>query len=124
MDRLACEEYYSYEKLVLYLYLCAAYSDFKIEESEKDIIRNKMAKMGLIKPENFDKCWNEVLHDFKLHNDLETMEHVQKCSVNLKIDDVAKLKIFNDFKDIIWADGKQDDAERINMFKFKKILGI
>ncbi|MGZ5242549.1 MAG: tellurite resistance TerB family protein [Bacteroidia bacterium] len=124
MDHLACRENYTYEKFVLYLYLCAAYSDYKIDESEKDVIREKMAKMGLIKPENFDKCWNEVLHDFKMHNDIETMEHVQACSALLKIDDVARLKIYNDFKDIIWADGKQDDAERINMFKFKKILGV
>ncbi len=124
MDNLACREDYTYEKFILYLYLCAAYADYKIEESEKDVIREKMAKMGVIKAENFDKCWNQVLHDFKQHNDLETMEHVQACCAQLNIDELARMKIYKDFKDIVWADGKQDDAERINMFKFKKILGI
>ena len=124
MDPLECKEEYTYEKFVLYLYLCAAYADYKINEDEKDVIREKVAKLGLIEPENFDKSWSQVLHDFKQHNDLETMEHVQNCCTKLHIDEVARMKIFKDFKDIIWADGKQDDAERLNMFKFKKILGI
>jgi uncharacterized tellurite resistance protein B-like protein len=124
MDQFACRDDYTYEKFVLYLYLCAAYSDYKINEDEKEVIREKMAKLGLIKLEDFDKSWAQVLHDFKMHNDLESMEHVQACSNMLNIDHVARVKIYNDFKDIVWADGKQDDAERINMFKFKKILNI
>ena len=39
---------------------------------------------------------------------------------------VLELRFFEDkdFKEIVWSDGKQDDNERINMFKFKKILGL
>ncbi|RYD81608.1 MAG: TerB family tellurite resistance protein [Sphingobacteriales bacterium] len=123
MDHIS-QEPYTYEKFVLYLYLCAAYSDYQINTDEKDIIREKMATLGIIKPESFDKCWNSVLHDFKQHNDFETMEHIQKCSTQLEIDEIGKMKIFKDLKDIIWADGKEEDTERINMFRFKKILGI
>ena len=124
MDNIPCREDYTYEKLVLYLYLCAAYSDYQIEESEMDMIRGKMIKSGYIRSDDFDRCWQQVLNDFKKHNDLESMEHISGCVRDLKMDESTKQKIFKDLKEIMDVDGEEEESERVNLFRLKKIIGI
>ena len=123
-EGLPCHEAYTYEKFILYLYLCAAYSDYKIDEDEVDLIKEKMKNKNLIKPEDFDRNWSRVWHDFRSHNDIDTIEHVEDCANHLHLDKNARIKIYKDIEDIIMVDGREEDSERINLFKFKKLLGV
>lgn len=124
MDNIPCREDYTYEKFILYLYLCAAYADYQIDESELDLIREKMVKSGYVSKENFDSSWHQVLTDFRRHNDLESMEHISGCVRDLKMDEATRLKIFNDLKDIMEVDGEEEESERVNLFRLKKIMGV
>src|SRR5688572_28825785 len=90
MNDIPCREDYTYEKLILYLYLCAAYADYEIEDSEVHMIRNKMVRAGYISEENFEPCWQQVLSDFKRHNDLESMEHISGCVRDLRMDETTR----------------------------------
>lgn len=124
MSEEVCHEGYTYEKFILYLYLCAAYADYQIDETEVDMIKEKMVKRGFLTEENFSKNWHEVLHDFKKHNDLESMEHIEGCVKDLKIDAASKQKIYADLQEIMEVDGEEEESERVNLFRLKKMMGL
>jgi uncharacterized tellurite resistance protein B-like protein len=119
-----CREDYTYEKFVLYLYLLAAEADYQLQDEEVDIIKEKVTRNNFISPEAFDKTFHQVIRDYKNHNDFESLNHIQNCCRDLHLDKDARQKIYKDFQEIVMADGKEDDSERINMFKFRKMLGI
>jgi hypothetical protein len=119
-----CREGYTYEKFILYLYLCAAYADYEIEESEVDMIKEKMVKRGFLTEENFNKCWQEVLQDFKKHNDMESIDHIEGCVQDLKMDEANKRKIYKDLQEIMEVDGEEEESERVNLFRLKKMMGL
>jgi uncharacterized tellurite resistance protein B-like protein len=124
MSDIPCREDYTYEKFILYLYLCAAYADYQIEETEVDMIREKMIKSGFVTEENFDSCWHQVLNDFKRHNDLESMEHIEGCVRDLKMDDATKHKIYKDLVEIMGVDGEEEESERVNLYRLRKMMGM
>lgn len=124
MDGQICHEGYTYGKFILYLYLCAAYADYNVNEEEIDLIKEKMLKFNLMNAAEFDKNWQKVLHDFKKHNDFESMQHIEECADELHINKAQREKIYNDLKDIIYADGKEEEDEKLNLFRFKKMLGL
>jgi uncharacterized tellurite resistance protein B-like protein len=124
MENTPCHEGYTYPQFMMYLYLCAAYSDFKINTDEVDMIREKMKRYNIISPEDFDKHWHKVVHDFRSHSDFESIQHIEDCFSSLNMDEKARLKIYNDFKDILMADGREDQSEKMGLFRFKKILGL
>ena len=115
---------YTYEKFILYIYLAAAYSDFNVNEEEEHFIKDKVLGYQLIAEDNFEDIWFEVLHDFKSHNDYTSMEHIRKTAKELDLDEQAREKIIQDVNEIMMADGVEEDTERINLFKLKKILGV
>jgi uncharacterized tellurite resistance protein B-like protein len=114
----------TYEGFILYLYLCAAYSDYQLKETERHMIREKMSKSGLLQADNFDQHWYEVYMLFKSHNDYASEQYIERTCKELGIDKSQRLKIYNDLKDIIDADGHEDASEKVNMFKFKKMLNV
>src|SRR5207248_8432504 len=113
MEETTFEIDYDYQQFILYLYLCAAYADYSLNEDEKGIIRLKMQKFNLLGEEDFDKAWQRVLRDFKERNDIQSMELIEACCKKFKIDRQGRQKILNDFREIIRADGKQDQDEEI-----------
>lgn len=115
---------FKYEKFILYLYMVAAYADYQIQEEEIDLIRDKVSSRDLINVEVFDRTFNEVLLLFKSHNDFESMQYIEKQCKELEVSNEAKLKIYHDFQDIIMADGKEENIEKMNMYRFRKMLGI
>lgn len=123
-DENHCREDYTFEKFILYLYLLAAEADYKIQDEELALIKEKVIRNHLIRPEAFDHAFSEVLRDYRNHNDYESLEHIQNCCRDLHLDKNARLKIYHDFQDIINADGVEENSERINLFKFRKMLGI
>jgi uncharacterized tellurite resistance protein B-like protein len=124
MEDIPCREDYTYEKFILYLYLCAAYADYEVEESEIDMIKSKIVGSGLIPEDDFNASWQQVLNDFKRHNDIESMDHISGCVNDLKMDEATRLKIFNDLKEIMDVDGEEGESERVNLFRLKKIMGV
>jgi hypothetical protein len=120
------QDFYSstYEGFILYLYLCAAFSDYQIRESERHMILDKMQRRGLMSAEEFDKHWYNVSTLFKSHNDYESERFIEKTCRELNIGQEARQRIYNDLKDIIDADGVEDASERVNLFKFKKMLNV
>jgi uncharacterized tellurite resistance protein B-like protein len=124
MEENNCREDYTYEKFILYLYLMAAFADYQLQEEEIQVIKEKITRNNLISAEAFDKTFHQVVRDVKSHNDFESLLHIQNCCRDLSLDEKSRIKIYQDFQDIVLADGKEGDTERINMFKFRKMLGI
>jgi hypothetical protein len=114
----------TYERFILYLYLSAAYADFEIKEAEKDIIREKMEESGLLSPVEFEAHWQKALHDFKTHNDYECEQYIEKTCEELNLDVAAKQKIYDDLKEIMEVEGGEAGPEKMNLFKFKKMLKL
>jgi uncharacterized tellurite resistance protein B-like protein len=114
----------SFEQFLLYLYLTAAYSNYKMEEEELYMMKNKLEKSGLIKPENFDKIYKIVLREYQSHNDYDSLNYINKECSRFRLDKPAREKIYSDIKDIIMADGVQEDSETLQLFKIKKMLDL
>jgi hypothetical protein len=115
---------HSYEKFLLYLYLVAAYSNYKIEDEELYMMKDKLEKYKLIKPENFPKYYKQVLFEFRTHNDYQMQQYIEGELDRFKLDDSAKNKIIKDIEDIVMADGIVENSEDLQLYKLKKILGV
>ena len=114
----------SFEQFLLYLYLTAAYSNYKLEEEELYMMKNKLEKSGLIKPENFSRIYKKVLMEFHNHNDYDSLKYIEKECDRFRLDKPAREKIYSDIKEIIMSDGIQEDSETLQLFKIKKMLDL
>jgi uncharacterized tellurite resistance protein B-like protein len=112
------------EKFLLYLFFCAAYSDYQIKDTEKNMIREKMVDRNLVSSEDFDNHWQHVGDLFKSHNDYEAGRYIEKSIAELNLGARERHKIFRDLSEIVSADGKVDLSEKMNLFKFKKMLKL
>ncbi|MDQ3072393.1 MAG: hypothetical protein M3Q97_03895 [Bacteroidota bacterium] len=114
----------TYTRFILYLYLSAAYADYRIEEDEYFLIKEKLERYKLIDMEEFESVYREVLHEFQGHNDFESMQYVRRCEKSLNMDKPALRKIFTDLKDITQADDVVEDTEKMGLFRLKKVMGL
>src|SRR4051812_39045298 len=104
-------ELFAPEKLALYLYLSAAYSDFKVTDDEIYLMKEKLSKHGLIRKDDFDQCYHDVLALFKSHNDFESQMHIEERISRLGLSMESRKKLYEDIKDITKADGHEEDSE-------------
>ena len=100
------------------------HAGYVIKDEEITMIREKITASEHISKEHFDKNFQEVMHVFRSHNDFTSLQYIEnECSIfNLGTEE--RQKLYKDIEDIIKAQDEDADVERINMLRFKKMLGV
>lgn len=111
--------------LVLYLYLYAANSNYRIDDSEIDMIRQKMEALSFTHSKaDFGSQCREALTLLKSHNEYTTLQYVEKNLQQLTLDKAGRMKLYKDVRDIMGADGEKEAAEEGALLRIKHMLSV
>lgn len=100
------------EEFRTYCLLYAANADFNITKQEIIAIGAKIA------PEDFIRVYNW----FEADGDMERIETIQANKVQYIKNEEDKKTLLNELKEVFFADGVFDSAERSIFFMLKKLL--
>jgi uncharacterized tellurite resistance protein B-like protein len=107
---------------LLYLYLCAIEADDVMQESEIDHLLDQYESMN-IDDENYVKTFNDVLIEYKAHDDREKIEFIHQYIPENFADPKNAELLLNSLKDISLSDGNVNPEESDIIKLVERLVG-
>lgn len=95
---------------LLYLYLCAIEADHHLEESEVDTLLDQYESMN-INDENYVQTFNEVLIEYKSHDEKEKIEFIHQYIPEFFADPEKAEMLINSLHKLSLSDGNINPEE-------------
>lgn len=114
----------NFPNFVLFLYIHMALADNHLHPLEEEVILGKMKKLF---PNDHDhkKIFQQALAEYKSYNHEQVMNIVRSTfKQHTEVKFSQKYKVYTDMFDVINADGKVEESERIALDALKEIIDI
>lgn len=114
----------NFQDFVLFLYIHMALADHYLHPAEEEVILDKMRKLfptELNPKKKFDdavKRYESLSHEKAIEAIRASFKHFDQIKF------VQKYKVYTDMYDVINADGKVEEAEKIALDALKEIINI
>ncbi len=114
----------NFQDFVLFLYIHMALADNFLHPSEEEVILAKMAKLFPAEA-NPKKKFDEAVVYYKTLNAEQAMSVIQSTFKHFdQIKFAQKYKVYTDMYDVVNADGKIEEAEKIALDALKKVIDL
>jgi uncharacterized tellurite resistance protein B-like protein len=114
----------NFQDFVLFLYIHMALADNFLHPSEEEVILGKMTKLFPLETDPKKKFDEAVTHYKTLtsHQSMEIIHATFKHFDHIKF--AQKYRVYTDMYDVINADGKIEEAEKIALDALKKVIDL
>jgi uncharacterized tellurite resistance protein B-like protein len=114
----------NFQDFVLFLYIHMALADNFLHPSEEEVILTKMAKLFPTEA-NPKKKFDEAVAYYKTLNAEQAMDIIQSTFKHFdQVKFAQKYKVYTDMYDVVNADGKIEEAEKIALDALKKVIDL
>lgn len=114
----------NFQDFVLFLYIHMALADHYLHPSEEEVILNKMGKLFPTEG-NPKKKFDEEVARYKSFDQATAMTIIHESFKHFShIKFAHKYKVYTDMYDVINADGKVEEAEKVALDALKEIINM
>ncbi|QNL21990.1 hypothetical protein HZR84_08575 [Hyphobacterium sp. CCMP332] len=110
IDHKKVAKHWTRNHFLLYLYLCAIEADDVLEESEVDDLLDQYETMN-IGDENYVKTFNDVLIEYKAHDEKEVIEFIHQYIPEFFADPENAKKLIDTLDKLSLSDGNLNPEE-------------
>lgn len=122
IDHKKVAEHWTKNHFLLYLYLCAIEADDVLQESEVDDLLDQYESMN-VGDENYVETFNDVLIEYKAHNDKEIIEFIHQYIPEYFADPEDAEKLLANLNKLSLSDGSIN-AEESDIIKLvSRLIG-
>lgn len=114
----------NFQDFVLFLYIHMALADNFLHPSEEEVILTKMAKLFPTEA-NPKKKFDEAVVYYETLSAEQAMDIIQSTFKHFdQVKFAQKYKVYTDMYDVVNADGKIEEAEKIALDALKKVIDL